>query len=340
MGVEVTGQVEGGSVVAAGETITVSVTVSSTKDCSSNNSDDINLVTHRSGDVVAWCSAQIHCICTSNDAYVIAPSPAKATVAAGELGNLTSAGTSLAPWRGEGGHLVLTTKPTILFCDLHLPPGHSRTCGCFVCGRYREVVPVTGPPSYRGVHVKYSWKVTVGAQRHGRKVVLLRLPLRVLLLPPPPPGALEDAYSESDDELSPSNPFLHPSPHACSSPAPNAALLQAWTAPSARAYNVVHSRGHVVQFRLFRSRYRLGDDLLATLDFSAAQIPCVQYAVCLQSVEEVAQEHRKRRQQSASVVSHSKTHEVCLSMTHTSLLMPVPLHITPSFDAHMGQLMP
>jgi hypothetical protein len=41
MAVEVTGQVEGGSVVAAGETITVSVTVSSTKDCSSNNSDDM-----------------------------------------------------------------------------------------------------------------------------------------------------------------------------------------------------------------------------------------------------------------------------------------------------------
>ncbi|KAF2344975.1 Reduced growth phenotype protein 1 [Trinorchestia longiramus] len=266
MGVEVTGYVEGGSVVAAGETISVCITVNSTRDYSGSISDE--------SDVVSWCTAQIHCICTTNESHVIAPPPAKAAAPSpsDDFGNLTSAGTSFTPWRGEGGHVVLTTKPTILFCDLHLPAGHSRTF------RYREVVPVTGPPSYRGLHVKYSWKVTVGSQRHGRKVALIRLPLRVLLLPQPSPGVLEDAYSESEEELSPSNPFLHPSPSPHTSPSTvnPAALLQSWTAPSARAYNIVHCRGHVVKFNIFRSSYRLGDDILATLDFSGAQVPCVQ----------------------------------------------------------------
>jgi len=36
--------------------------------------------------------------------------------------------TSFAPCRGERGHVVLSTKPRILFCDLRLSTGESKSC--------------------------------------------------------------------------------------------------------------------------------------------------------------------------------------------------------------------
>uniref|UniRef100_A0A6A7G7A3 RAB6A-GEF complex partner protein 2-like n=1 Tax=Hirondellea gigas TaxID=1518452 RepID=A0A6A7G7A3_9CRUS len=330
MVVEVAGHVEGGSVVAAGDAVNVCITVTAPAATKDHNGGAIE---DSAGELVSWCSAQIHCICTTNESYVVPPEPQKPeTAKTGLQGNLGTPGTSFAPWRGETGQLVLTTKPTIIFCELVLQPGQSRTF------RYREIVPSSGPPSYRGQHVKYSWKVTVGAQRHGSKIALIRLPLRVMLLPQPMPGVLESAYSESEEELSPSNPFLHQSSRHQLPTIPPSALLQVWPSRSVRAYNVVHSRGHVVKFSIFRSSYKLGDDILATLDFTQWQIPCVQYSVCLQSVEEISSEHKKRSKQGPSVVSYSKTHELCLSMSHTSLLLPVPLHVTPAFEVDMVSL--
>jgi len=55
-------------------------------------------------------------------------------------------------------------------------------CTCFVVV-YSEMLPVEAPPSYRGVTLKYSYKITVGAQRFGRPTKLLRLPFRVLVVP-------------------------------------------------------------------------------------------------------------------------------------------------------------
>lgn len=36
--------------------------------------------------------------------------------------------TSFEPCRGETGHVVLSTKPKILFCDLRLAMGESKSC--------------------------------------------------------------------------------------------------------------------------------------------------------------------------------------------------------------------
>ena len=48
---------------------------------------------------------------------------------------------------------------------------------------YSETLPVESPPSYRGVTLKYSYKITIGAQRFGCPTKLLRLPFRVLVVP-------------------------------------------------------------------------------------------------------------------------------------------------------------
>lgn len=47
---------------------------------------------------------------------------------------------------------------------------------------YSEVVPVDGPPSFRGQAVKYVYKLTIGCQRVNSPIKLLRVPFRVLVL--------------------------------------------------------------------------------------------------------------------------------------------------------------
>lgn len=106
---------------------------------------------------------------------------------------------------GERGQCVLDTPPKILFCDLRLDPGESKTCTClyvwffyfrkYKCiaiygaslychfsDSYSEIVPGDGPPSFRGQSVKYVYKLTIGCQRVNSPIKLLRVPFRVLVL--------------------------------------------------------------------------------------------------------------------------------------------------------------
>lgn len=106
---------------------------------------------------------------------------------------------------GERGQCVLDTPPKILFCDLRLDPGESKTCMSGICtfaivipkveymlvlfvcfflftDSYSEIVPIDGPPSFRGQAVKYVYKLTIGCQRVNSPIKLLRVPFRVLVL--------------------------------------------------------------------------------------------------------------------------------------------------------------
>lgn len=48
---------------------------------------------------------------------------------------------------------------------------------------YVESIPEDGPPSWNGRLVRYSYKLTVGAQRLSGTVQMLRIPFTVLKLP-------------------------------------------------------------------------------------------------------------------------------------------------------------
>lgn len=52
-----------------------------------------------------------------------------------------------------------------------------------VIDMYTEQVPESGPPSWNGRLVRYSYKLTVGAQRISGTVQMLRIPFTVLKLP-------------------------------------------------------------------------------------------------------------------------------------------------------------
>lgn len=58
----------------------------------------------------------------------------------------------------------------------------------------------------------------------------------------------------------------------------------------------------------------------------------------LQSEEEIAPDCRRISKQGPAVVSYNKYHEMCLSLKHSQLILPIPLHITPAFSTDMGKI--
>lgn len=68
---------------------------------------------------------------------------------------------------------------------------------------------MTCPPTYRGLGIKYFYKITIATQRVGSKVQVLRVPIRVLPLPTVfTPEEIPALCNETNEELAPSNPFL------------------------------------------------------------------------------------------------------------------------------------
>ncbi|RXG50840.1 RAB6A-GEF complex partner protein 2 [Armadillidium vulgare] len=291
--VEVKAQIIGGSVLLAGDTIQVCITLTAPllDPATSVQSSEVC-------EVIAWGSAQVHCICMINDALVTLPTERKNS----EIDVVTNSNTSFAPWKGERGHVVLSTKPKILFCDLQLIPGESRS---FV---YRENLPVDAPPTYRGKLVKYAYKVTVGTQKLGSPINLLRLPIRVIVLQ----GAVPALVNSDTEDLAPSNPFLH-TPQRDNSRHMTLQMIQGLsTQKNISQYNIGHDKGHVVTFTVYKNSYKLGEDITATFDFSKAQVQCVQYSATLQSEEEVDEICKRKENQRPVVVPYTKTHEIML----------------------------
>ncbi|XP_002740566.1 RAB6A-GEF complex partner protein 2-like [Saccoglossus kowalevskii] len=302
--IEVIANIVRGSVFLAGETLECTVTFS--------NPVCDNVSTSKP-DTLTWASAQLSCQCNVSESRVIQP-PRRTDLS--QSGNTTS----FVPARGERGVTVVSTHPRILFCNLTLSPGESKT---FI---YRERIPRDAPPSYKGQSVKYSYKVTIGTQRLNSATKLLRIPFRVLVV-----YGLGDTsiYEESQR---PSNPFLAEQKKETS--LLDMALQVITTITSRRTpnfYNITNDQGKVGRFCLFKPAYKIGEDIIATFDFSGATIPCLQFSVALQSEENISEECRRKPSQTSAVTTYSKHEEFCLHTTKSHIQLPIPLHLTPGF---------
>ncbi|RUS80875.1 hypothetical protein EGW08_011346 [Elysia chlorotica] len=299
-----------GPVFLAGETLCCNVTF--TNSSADNQSAE---------EVLAWSSVQIICQCTVSESRVQLP---RTTALSTEEASTTGCETSFVPNKGERGLTVLCTKPKILFCDLKLAPGATRTY------QYEEVIPTDAPPSFRGQAVKYSYKVIVGTQRLEKTTKMVRVPFRVLVL-----FGLNDisVYNETE-EIAPSNPFLN------NSRKENSVLdvgLQEVISLyfififNTDSYNIANGRGKVARFLLFKQAYKLGEDIVGMFDFDVGTVPCVQYSVTLQSEEKISEECRRKPGQGTAITSYVKHQEMCLNTLRTHMNIPIPLTATPGF---------
>ncbi|XP_042900669.1 RAB6A-GEF complex partner protein 2 [Parasteatoda tepidariorum] len=319
MMIEVHARLPHGSVFLSGEAVECHVSFRSPFTYSQKQSQSNNDIE----EVLAWASAQIHCQCTVDNTLVKFP----ITASQEELAT-ASHDTSFIPCRGESGHVVLSTKPKILFCDLKLLPGESKT---FI---YRETIPNNAPPSYRGQCVKYAYKITVGTQRVNTAIKLLKIPIRVLVL-----SGLPDTHCflESEElQVAPSNPFLQ-SQRKQPTLSSTLQLLEAVTARrSPSYYNITNQNGKVVRFCLLKSSYRQGEDIIGVFDFSQGSVKCVQFSVTLVSEEEL-QDNCKGKQ-NITTVAYNKHHEFSLHLNLTQVILPIPLTVTPAFSTDIVSL--
>lgn len=203
---------------------------------------------------------------------------------------------------------------------------------------FRETLSVNTPPTYRGVMVKYYYKITVATQRVGSTVQALHIPIRVL--PLPPVNSSDEAVTlndESNEDLAPNNPFLEKK----KAPSKIEYALHYLQNITARRrpnfYLISNKRGKVGRFCLFKPIYKLGEDIVGTLDFSCGTVRCVQLSVTLQCEEIV----RKRGMESTSdapigrITNFTKHHEVCLGLLQTQMILPIPLYVSPTFQTDL-----
>ncbi|KAK3093686.1 hypothetical protein FSP39_018912 [Pinctada imbricata] len=271
-------------------------------------------------DCLAWASAQVHCQCSVSETRVVL---SKSQHISTEEASPSAGDTSFVPSKGERGLTVLSTKPRILFCDLKLKVGQSRT---FI---FEDVLPTDAPPSFKGQSVKYSYKLTIGAQKFNHPTRLLRIPFRVLVL-----HGLNDitVYTEGE-EVTPSNPFHKPNPQEENTflDIANEVMSTITAKKAPHPYNITNQRGRVATFTLFKQAFKLGEDIVGVFDFSEGTVPCVQYSVTLQTEEQIAEECRRKPSQGSFVTCYVKHQEMCLHTDETHFCIPIPLTATPGF---------
>ena len=277
---------------------------------------------------LAWATAQLHCFCTVNHNRVALNGDNSVARKSSNPGTAAQQ-SSFQPTAGEAGVCVLTTPAKILLCDLSLYPGQRQEY------TYQETVPPPAPPSYRGAAIKYSYKLTVGTQRLGqRSVSLLRVPVRVLSVS----GlAIVPGEAGAAERLGPSSPFLEAERSEGETEVASRSELimqavQDITSKRRTSYfNIANTRGKVCKLCMFKTDYRLGEDIVASLDFTLGTLDCVQYSVSLCQAEKVSGEYRVKEDQQDKILTHSKHHEVSLGFAHSHFVLPVPLQLAPSF---------
>lgn len=203
---------------------------------------------------------------------------------------------------------------------------------------YRECLPSDGPPSYRGQLVKYSYKITIGTQKVNSPIKLLRVPLRVLPISTLGLTDMNVLCNDTSEELTPTNPFIV----ATQRETPLDIALQALQNITARRspnfYMITNTHGKVCRFCLFKSAYKLGEDIVGTFDFSVATVSCIQVSVSLQCEEETTIEIKNKTVKQSRIVTYNKHHEVCIGLKHSQLVLPIPLHLTPEFSTSLVSL--
>ncbi|CAH4036888.1 unnamed protein product [Pieris brassicae] len=312
--IELAARLTTGTVYLAGEALECCITFCHTTQPEHRDSQSHSDILEN----LAWASAQIHCFFSTSKNTGEKSSPVEKT-------------TALEVTSCDIGDVVFHTKPKILFCDLTIPLGETKTFW------YRESLPIEAPPSYRGNLVKYSYKVTIATQKVGSHIRMVRIPFRVL--PISPIMNVQDLAAlcgnETTDELQPTNPFSEE--RKVETPLTMALqVLQNLTARrSPNSYMITNTRGKVGRFCLFKSAYKLGEDIVGTFDFSVGTVTCMQVSVSLQP-EEIVKKSTPSKNTNKETSSRSMTvaryHEVTLGLTHSQLILPIPLHITPAFD--------
>lgn len=158
------------------------------------------------------------------------------------------------------------------------------------------------------------------------------------------PDEVPALCNETNEELAPTNPFLEKKSTESKLEIALHHLQNITARRRPNFYLISNKRGVVGRFCLFKPSYKLGEDIVGTLDFSCGAVSCVQYSVTLRCEEILYKLPRSDEDGEDSGVAKTKAiafnkhHEVCLGLSQTQMILPVPLHITPTFATDRSEI--
>ena len=79
---------------------------------------------------------------------------------------------------------------------------------------------------------------------------------------------------------------------------------------------------------MFKTSFRLGEEIVGLFDFSQAESQCMQFSVNLFCQEEVSNDKKRK----PKVVTKQSFQEFSFGYDETNFTLPIPLHGTPSFS--------
>lgn len=147
--------------------------------------------------------------------------------------------------------------------------------------------------------------------------------------------------NETNEELAPSNPFLEKRQTETKLEIALHHLQNITARRRPNFYLISNKRGKVGRFCLFKSAYKLGEDIVGTLDFTCRTVRCIQVSVTLQCEEVLLlgnQLNDEKTELTGKIMNFTKHHEVCLGLSLTQMILPIPLHVTPSFITDLVEL--
>lgn len=170
------------------------------------------------------------------------------------------------------------------------------------------------------------------------------------------PNEVPALCNETNEELAPSNPFLETKKTESKFEIALHHLQNITARRRPNFYLISNKRGKVGRFCLFKPAYKLGEDIVGTLDFTSGTVRCIQVSVTLQCEEfllktdkndglvEVAAQPPPVENVSATaenigrIMNFTKYHEMCLGLQQTQMILPIPLFVTPSFKTELIEL--
>lgn len=219
----------------------------------------------------------------------------------------------------KGAFNVFSSPPQVIFCDVDLLPGQSKTFACKV------TIPVHGmPPSFKGHYIRYANRITLAVARIRSTVRMLHLPLRILLS-----VGVDSKPSRVAD------PFLAQTSHEPTICELHTLGVDEITAPrKAAVYSLTNDKGKIATLTLFKKAFRLGEDVLGHISFVGSSLRTIQFTSRLETVESLQEDKNGFTQPEPHVTHVCKEETECSSLMETSFRLPIPMSVSPSFATH------
>ncbi|KAJ3405021.1 hypothetical protein HDV05_006777, partial [Chytridiales sp. JEL 0842] len=250
----------------------------------------------------------------------------------------------------EKTYPLYNTPPSILFADLYLERGKSKTF------KYEIVLPKELPPSHRGKIIRFSYRIIVGVQRFGieSKSQMFQIPFRILTNAdsaiPNPFSLLEPIIINVDNatvtdvkEEGATSQRIDSTTIEDDDDEPT--ILQKLIMICQRSrrvsFQISKNDESVAFLNLARNSFRLGETMEGVLDFTNGTLPCYQVSVFLEHSEVVDSDFANKSQSAIAKATKrvfAEQHLYVINTRKIGISLQLPIGSTPDFKTDVVSL--